>query len=340
MSTIRDVAQRAGVSTMTVSRVINRSGYTSTETRVRVERAIADLGYVPNAVARHLRSKRTKTIALVLSDITNPFFTTIARGRRGRRRPARVRRHVLQHGRVPDRGDRLPPDAAPAPGRRRAAGAGGQLGRAAAAPALPARAGRRARPARGLARRGPGADRLRGRGLPADAPPRGAGPPPNRHAHRPAHDLDLGRPRRGLREALAEVGHRRRPGARPVRRVRPRRRLPDGEGGLAAEPRPDRPVRRQQLHRLRRAARAARAVAARPRGRLAGVLRRPAGGVADRPVPHGRRPAGVRDGTAGGGAAAPRLDGTRPKGGHAIVLPGEFIVRRSTAAPSRASAVA
>jgi len=47
---------------------------------VRVERAVADLGYVPNAVARHLRSKQTKAIALVLSDITNPFFTTIARG--------------------------------------------------------------------------------------------------------------------------------------------------------------------------------------------------------------------------------------------------------------------
>jgi LacI family transcriptional regulator len=80
MSTIRDVARRAGVSTMTVSRVINNSGYTSQATRERVERAVADLGYVPNAVARHLRSKQTKAIALVLSDITNPFFTTIARG--------------------------------------------------------------------------------------------------------------------------------------------------------------------------------------------------------------------------------------------------------------------
>src|SRR5512140_2314681 len=65
---------------MTVSRVINRSGYASPETRARVEQAVAELGYVPNAVARHLRSRRTKTIALVLSDITNPFFTTIARG--------------------------------------------------------------------------------------------------------------------------------------------------------------------------------------------------------------------------------------------------------------------
>ena len=80
MITIRDVARRAGVSTMTVSRVINRSGYASEASRRRVEEAVAELGYVPNAVARHLRSKRTKTIALVLSDITNPFFTTIARG--------------------------------------------------------------------------------------------------------------------------------------------------------------------------------------------------------------------------------------------------------------------
>ncbi len=80
MSTIGDVAKRAGVSTMTVSRVINNSGYISHETRGRVERAIAELGYIPNTLARSLRFKQTKTIALVLTDITNPFFTTIARG--------------------------------------------------------------------------------------------------------------------------------------------------------------------------------------------------------------------------------------------------------------------
>lgn len=80
MSTISDVAQRAGVSTMTVSRVINSSGYSSPEARARVEAAIDELGYVPNALARQLRSKRTKTLALVVSDISNPFFTTIARG--------------------------------------------------------------------------------------------------------------------------------------------------------------------------------------------------------------------------------------------------------------------
>lgn len=80
MSTISDVAKRAGVSAMTVSRVVNGTGYTSSETRARVEAAIEELGYVPNALARQLRSKRTKTIALVVSDISNPFFTTIARG--------------------------------------------------------------------------------------------------------------------------------------------------------------------------------------------------------------------------------------------------------------------
>lgn len=80
MSTIRDVAGRAGVSTMTVSRVINNSGYISQDARERVEAAIAELGYVPNTLARSLRFKRTKTLACVLTDITNPFFTTLARG--------------------------------------------------------------------------------------------------------------------------------------------------------------------------------------------------------------------------------------------------------------------
>jgi len=65
---------------MTVSRVINNFGYISQDTRERVERAIVDLGYVPNALARSLRFKQTKTIALIVTDITNSFFTTIARG--------------------------------------------------------------------------------------------------------------------------------------------------------------------------------------------------------------------------------------------------------------------
>jgi len=80
MTTLHDVAKRAGVAPITVSRVINHSGYVSRETRERVERAIDELGYVPNTLARGLRSKRSNTLALVMTDITNPFFTVIARG--------------------------------------------------------------------------------------------------------------------------------------------------------------------------------------------------------------------------------------------------------------------
>ena len=80
MPTIQDVAKRAGVAPITVSRVVNNSGYASEETRKRVEAAIEELGYVPNTLARGLRSKRTNTLALVMTDITNPIFTTLARG--------------------------------------------------------------------------------------------------------------------------------------------------------------------------------------------------------------------------------------------------------------------
>lgn len=80
MATVRDVAERAGVSPITVSRVINNSGYISSATRAKVEAAIAELGYVPNVLARSLRSKRSHTLAFVTTDITNPFFTSMARG--------------------------------------------------------------------------------------------------------------------------------------------------------------------------------------------------------------------------------------------------------------------
>ena len=80
MTTIRDVAKRAGVAPITVSRVLNNSGYVSDDTRSRVMVAAVELNYVPNMLARSFRSSRTETIALVLTDITNPFWTTVARG--------------------------------------------------------------------------------------------------------------------------------------------------------------------------------------------------------------------------------------------------------------------
>lgn len=80
MTTIRDVARRAGVAPVTVSRVMNAAPNVNAETRQRVEQAIAELGYVPNVAARSLRSKRTRSLALIVPDITNAFWTTVARG--------------------------------------------------------------------------------------------------------------------------------------------------------------------------------------------------------------------------------------------------------------------
>src|SRR5215218_10752498 len=78
--TIRDVARRAGVSPMTVSRVINDSELVSPDTRRRVEDAIGELGYVPSRLARGLSARRTGTLAVIVPDVANPFFTLIVRG--------------------------------------------------------------------------------------------------------------------------------------------------------------------------------------------------------------------------------------------------------------------
>jgi LacI family transcriptional regulator len=78
--TIKDVARHAGVSAMTVSRVINSSPSVSPDTRSRVERAIAELGYIPSQLARGLSAQRTRTLALIVPDVANPFFTLIVRG--------------------------------------------------------------------------------------------------------------------------------------------------------------------------------------------------------------------------------------------------------------------
>ncbi len=80
MTTIADVARRANVSAMTVSRVINDTAAVNDATRQRVLSAMEELNYVPNSIARSLISGKTNTIGLVLADLANPFFTTIARG--------------------------------------------------------------------------------------------------------------------------------------------------------------------------------------------------------------------------------------------------------------------
>jgi LacI family transcriptional regulator len=79
-ATLRDVAQEAGVSTKTVSRVVNNQGELSEATRQRVLVAIEKLGYRPSKLARALVTQHTDTVGLVLGDITNPFFPEVARG--------------------------------------------------------------------------------------------------------------------------------------------------------------------------------------------------------------------------------------------------------------------
>lgn len=87
--TVKDVAREAGVSTATVSRVLNGTGYVSEAVRAHVLRVVERLNYRPNSIARDLKKKRTDAIGLVVPDMTNPYFMTIAR---------HIRRKCLAHG--------------------------------------------------------------------------------------------------------------------------------------------------------------------------------------------------------------------------------------------------
>ncbi|SDG75122.1 transcriptional regulator, LacI family [Thermoanaerobacter thermohydrosulfuricus] len=79
--TIKDIAKLANVSITTVSRVINnKTEGVSEETRNRILQLVKELGYQPNAIARGLVTKKTKTVGLIIPDISNPFFPDIARG--------------------------------------------------------------------------------------------------------------------------------------------------------------------------------------------------------------------------------------------------------------------
>lgn len=79
MASIKDVAQRAGVSTTTVSRVLSTPGAVRAPLREQVERAIAELAYRPNLAARRLRQRRASLVGLIVSDIRSAFFTDVGR---------------------------------------------------------------------------------------------------------------------------------------------------------------------------------------------------------------------------------------------------------------------
>ncbi len=80
MASLDDVARRAGVSPITVSRVIRRHPNVREETRRRVLQAVSDLHYVPNAIARGLKQSRSGLIALIITDMVDPFFSVVAHG--------------------------------------------------------------------------------------------------------------------------------------------------------------------------------------------------------------------------------------------------------------------
>ena len=80
MSTIYDVAKRAGVSTATVSRVLSQPALVSPDTRHKVMRAVEFLDYAPNSAAKNLRTLRTGNLLVTVPDISNPFFALILQG--------------------------------------------------------------------------------------------------------------------------------------------------------------------------------------------------------------------------------------------------------------------
>lgn len=80
MATIKEVARKAGVSVGTVSNVLSGLPTVTKELRERVQKAMAEMRYQPSHVARSLKIKQTHTLAMVISDITNPFFPTMVRG--------------------------------------------------------------------------------------------------------------------------------------------------------------------------------------------------------------------------------------------------------------------
>jgi LacI family transcriptional regulator, galactose operon repressor len=79
MATIADVARRAGVSVSTAARVLSGRGYAAEETRRLVLDAAKDLGYVPNQIARSLRTRRTNLVGLLIGDVENSFYSIIAK---------------------------------------------------------------------------------------------------------------------------------------------------------------------------------------------------------------------------------------------------------------------
>jgi LacI family transcriptional regulator len=105
MTTMREVAARAGVSAKTVSRVFNDEPHVTPETRARVEAVLQELNYVPNTLATTFRTGRSPVVGIAVPDLVDPFFAAIA---------GSVNRLAVQHGMstvVLSLGDEIPEEA-------------------------------------------------------------------------------------------------------------------------------------------------------------------------------------------------------------------------------------
>lgn len=78
MANIREIAKKAGIGIATVSRYLNDTGYVSEESRKKIQKVIDELNYTPNALARAMFTKNSKTIGLMIPNISNPFFNQMA----------------------------------------------------------------------------------------------------------------------------------------------------------------------------------------------------------------------------------------------------------------------
>jgi LacI family transcriptional regulator len=105
--TIAQVADRAGVSPTTVSHVLSGKRLVGAETRGAVQAAIRELGYRPNNVARNLRTRRSHMVAVVVPDITNPFYGVLTRGLADAADAAGYGSYVCNTDGLPDREQRL-----------------------------------------------------------------------------------------------------------------------------------------------------------------------------------------------------------------------------------------
>ena len=77
---IKEIARRAGVSSATISRVLNNSGYVKEETRQKVLKAVEEYNYVPSAIARSLSIQDSLSVGTIIPDIENEFFSKVISG--------------------------------------------------------------------------------------------------------------------------------------------------------------------------------------------------------------------------------------------------------------------